>query len=70
MSNFTQPFDIRSFLARLELTKEKNKYVCPVCSGNNLGIEPETGKYQCFSGCECKDIREALKPWTEVLNEQ
>ena len=63
-------FDIRNFQDQLETAKEKNKYICPVCGGNNLSIVPETGKYSCFNGCEKKDVREALKPWAEVVAEQ
>jgi putative DNA primase/helicase len=67
------PFDIRNFIDRLQPTKQRNKYICPVCSGNNLGIEPhpETGQppaYCCFSGgCDSRDIREAISPLTEAL---
>jgi putative DNA primase/helicase len=63
-------FDIRNFQDQLETAKEKNKYICPVCGGHNLSIIPETGKYQCFNGCDKKDVREALKPWAEVVAEQ
>jgi len=63
-------FDIRNFLDQLETTKEKNKYICPNCQGHNLSIEPKTGKYTCYNGCECRDIREALKPWAKVLEER
>ncbi|HEY9807071.1 MAG TPA: hypothetical protein V6D04_10915, partial [Candidatus Obscuribacterales bacterium] len=56
-------FDIREHLDKLDPTKNKNRYICPVCNGNNLTVDPETGKYQCWSGCECKDIREAIAPW-------
>lgn len=63
-------FDIRNFQDQLEPSKEKGKYICPVCGGHNLSIVPETGKYRCFNNCECKDIREAIKPWDEVLAER
>ncbi|UKP01431.1 DUF5906 domain-containing protein [Nostoc sp. UHCC 0870] len=63
-------FDIRNFQDQLEPSKEKGKYICPVCGGHNLSIVPETGKYQCFNNCECKDIREAIKPWDEVQAER
>ncbi|HEY9635243.1 MAG TPA: hypothetical protein V6D14_17710 [Coleofasciculaceae cyanobacterium] len=65
-----QAFDIRNFLDRLEPAKEKNKYVCPVCEGHNLSIEPNTGKYQCFNGCSNRDIREKIKPWAELMEEK
>ncbi|MCC5634010.1 hypothetical protein LC613_42130 [Nostoc sphaeroides CHAB 2801] len=63
-------FDIRNFLHQLEPSKAKNKFICPVCGGNDLSIVPETGKYRCFNNCECKDIREAIKPWAEVVAER
>ena len=44
-------------------TPQADRYICPVCGGNNLTIEPNTGKYQCWNGCECSDIREAISPW-------
>ncbi len=61
-----EKFDIRNLTDRLEPAKEKGKYICPVCEGHNLSIDEKSGKYQCFNGCECKDIREAIRPWVEV----
>ncbi|MEY3256462.1 MAG: hypothetical protein RLZZ29_1597 [Cyanobacteriota bacterium] len=63
-------FDIRNFLETLTPAKEKNKYICPTCEGHNLSIDMNTGEYQCWNGCECKDIREAIKPWDQVLEER
>jgi putative DNA primase/helicase len=63
-------FDIRDFTESLTPSKEKNKYICPVCEGHNLSINPGDGRYQCFNGCDCADIREALKPWQEVLSQR
>ena len=65
-----QSFDIRNFLDSLTPTKEKNKYICPVCEGHNLSIEPNTGEYQCWNGCKCQEIREKIKPWSEVQEER
>jgi putative DNA primase/helicase len=65
-----EKFDIRNFSDRLTPAKGKNRYICPVCGGNNLEIDPKTGKYQCFSECECKDIREAVSPWDEVRGDR
>lgn len=66
-----QAFQILDFVDSLTPAKEANKYICPVCEDDNLGIDPKTGKYQCFStGCSCADIREAIKPWEEVLAER
>ncbi|MBW4457797.1 MAG: hypothetical protein KME55_37075 [Nostoc indistinguendum CM1-VF10] len=63
-------FDIRNFQDQLSPSKAKDKFICPVCGGNDLSIVPETGKYRCFNNCECKDIREAIKPWAEVVAER
>lgn len=65
-----EKFDIRNFQHELEATKVKNKFICPVCGGNDLSIVPETGKYRCFNGCECKDIREEIKPLAQAIAEQ
>ncbi len=65
-----EKFDIRNFIDQLEPSKTKGKFICPVCGGNDLSIVPETGKYRCFNDCDCKDIREAIKPWAEVLAER
>jgi putative DNA primase/helicase len=60
-------FDIRNFTEHLTPGKGKNRYICPVCSGKNLTIDPKDGAYKCWSGnCESKDIREAISPWDEV----
>jgi hypothetical protein len=64
-------FDIRDHLDRLAPGNGKNKYVCPVCDGRNLQVDFTTGKYHCFtSDCDNKVIREAIKPWAEVLAER
>lgn len=57
-------FDIRDHLDNLEPNpKEKGKYLCPVCGGNDLAISPQTGAYNCFSnGCKPKDIRNLIAP--------
>jgi putative DNA primase/helicase len=58
-----EPSDIRNFLDKLEPTKEKGKFICPVCGGKNLSISPKTGAYQCFSGgCDSKEIWRAIAP--------
>ncbi len=67
----TGSFDIRDHLDKLQPGKGKNKYTCPVCSGSNLSIESKTGKYHCFtSDCDTTAIREAIRPWAEVLAER
>jgi len=60
-----ETFDIRNFAESLKPAGKKGRYLCPVCNGNNLTIDDKTGKYQCWNGCECKDIREAISPWAE-----
>jgi putative DNA primase/helicase len=59
-------FDIRNFLDKLSPAKGNNRYICPNCQGENLTIDPNTGEYQCWNSCECKDIREAISPWEQV----
>ncbi len=59
-------FSILEHLDKLKEAKGKNRYYCPICEGNDLTVEPKSGKYQCWHGCECKDIREALSPWEDV----
>ncbi len=66
----TACFDIRNFTDRLTPAKGSNRYICPVCQGNNLTIDPNSTKYQCWNGCECRDIREALAPWDEVKSQK
>ncbi|BDA76584.1 helicase superfamily 3 (plasmid) [Calothrix sp. PCC 7716] len=67
----TATFDIRNFVDSLVPNpKCKGKYICPACGGNDLQINEETGKYKCFNGCENKDVREAIKPWSEVVAEK
>jgi putative DNA primase/helicase len=67
--NSLKTFDIRNFTEQLTPAKEKNKYICPACGGHNLSINPSNGKYQCYNDCPCPDIREAIKPISEVLEE-
>jgi putative DNA primase/helicase len=67
----TGSFDIRDHLDKLEPSKGKNKYVCPVCSKRNLGIDPKTGAYQCWSGgCSTVEIKEAIRPLADFLAER
>jgi putative DNA primase/helicase len=66
----TGSFDIRDHLDKLEPGKGKNKYVCPVCSKRNLGVDADTGAYQCWSGgCSTAEIKEAIRPLAEFLAE-
>jgi hypothetical protein len=63
----SQKFDIRDYIERLTPAKEKGKYVCPVCNDPNLSIDSKGGGYTCWKGgCSAADIREAIRPWSEV----
>jgi len=68
-----ETFDIRKFTDRLEPAKGKDRYICPACNGNNLTIDPKTGKWQCWNYPEDKqhqaEIREAIRPLKEALAE-
>lgn len=61
MNNTSQTFNILDHIDKLTPAKEKGRYICPECSGHNLTIGKD-GAYQCWNGCECKDIREAIAP--------
>ena len=61
-------FSILEHIDRLQPAKGSNRYICPVCGGNDLTIEPKTGKYQCWHGCECSSIREAVSPWKDLAS--
>jgi putative DNA primase/helicase len=63
-------FDIRNSLDRLTPANGKNRYYCPVCENDNLTVDEGTGKYQCWNGCTCSDIREAISPWSEAMESQ
>ncbi len=56
-------FSIFDYLDKLEPAKEKHAYICPVCGGDRLTVDPKNGKYSCWHGCECRDIREKIAPW-------
>ena len=63
--NSNGAFDVRNYLDNLTPTKEKGKYICPVCGGNDLSINLKTGAYSCFStGCDSKAIRDTIAPLT------
>ncbi|MDZ7963301.1 MAG: hypothetical protein RMY34_36535 [Aulosira sp. DedQUE10] len=63
-------FDIRNFIDCLSPAKGKDRYLCPVCGGDNLTINPQNGAYQCWNGCECEDIREAVSPLRQPVAAQ
>jgi hypothetical protein len=55
-------YDIRQHYEVLVRSKKsKTKYICPVCQGDDLDINPKTGAYNCFSGnCLVEDIRKEI----------
>lgn len=53
--------DLRNYLDCLTTGKEKGKYVCPACQGNNLSVNLATGKFNCFNGCSPKEVFIATK---------
>ncbi len=61
MANFDK-FDIRNFTDRLTPAKGANRYICPACDGNNMTIDPQNGAYQCWNGCDNKEIRDTVAP--------
>ncbi|NJO63631.1 MAG: hypothetical protein HC836_37210 [Richelia sp. RM2_1_2] len=62
---YSQSFDIRNHIYKLTPTDQKDRYYCPVCEGNNFTINPDSGAYQCWNGCEVADIRNAIAPLKE-----
>lgn len=72
-TQFFSSFEILEHLERLDIVKETPREYhckCPVCGNGGFKIDKPTGKYNHF-GCDCdfKDIREAIRPWSEVLEE-
>ncbi|NJO97732.1 MAG: hypothetical protein HC764_18480, partial [Pleurocapsa sp. CRU_1_2] len=61
---------ILDYLDRLNVVKEtSSEYhcLCPVCGDGGFKIDKKQGSYQGFKcQCEVKDIREAIRPWSEV----
>ena len=66
----TSKFSILDHIDKLTAAKEQGKYFCPICNGHNLSIDQKSGAYKCWNGCDCKDIREALAPWSERNGQQ
>ena len=63
-------FSILNWLAHLQPAgRSKSRYICPNCGGNNLSINLQSGKYKCYSGCENSEVREAIRPLKEALQE-
>ena len=74
MIGFIAPFQILDHLDRLNIVKETSREyhcLCPVCSDGGFKIEKKSGKYQGFKcGCEVKDIREAIRPFSEAREQR
>jgi predicted P-loop ATPase len=67
MSTQIKKFDIRDYRDSLTPAKKKGKFHCPVCGDPNLSIDNKTGGYTCYKGgCSASEIREAIRPWSEV----
>ncbi|MDJ0590000.1 MAG: phage/plasmid primase, P4 family [Pleurocapsa sp. MO_226.B13] len=73
MISFVAPFKILDYLDRLKVVKEtSSEYhcLCPVCGDGGFKVNKKDGKYHAFKcGCEVKDIREAISPWSEVIGQ-
>jgi AAA domain len=59
--SISQTFSILDHLDKLKPAKS-GRYFCPGCNGHNLTINENSGAYQCWNGCSCKDIRDAIAP--------
>ena len=74
MIGFVAPFRILDHLDRLNIVKEtSHEYhcLCPVCGDGGFKIDKKDGKYQGFKcGCDIKNIREAIRPWSEVKGQR
>ncbi|MFY7805649.1 MAG: DUF3987 domain-containing protein [Limnoraphis robusta] len=52
-------FNILSHINQLIPAKEKGKYICPACEGNNLSIN-KNGKYNCWNCNDTQKIKDIL----------
>jgi hypothetical protein len=58
-------FSILDFLDQLEPSKEKGKFICPACNGNDFSVNKHTGAYSCWhdtSPAHRAEIRDTLAP--------
>ncbi|MTF40339.1 DUF3987 domain-containing protein [Cyanobacterium aponinum] len=55
-------FNIQDYIEYLTPSpkKEKNKYICPVCSGHNLSIAKNSPKYDCYNCGDTNGIAKTL----------
>lgn len=74
MIGFISSFKILDHLDRLNVVKEtSSEYhcTCPVCGDGGFKVNKKNGKYQGFKcGCDVKEIREVVRPWREVKENQ
>lgn len=70
MIGYIAPFKILDYLDRLQVVKEtSSEYhcLCPVCGDGGFKINKKQGSYKAFKcGCETKEIREAVSPWSKA----
>lgn len=72
------PFDIRSFIDYLQPSSKKGKFICPACGEDNFSISAKVNAagvphFTCWNDdteAHKREIKEALRPWTEVLAER
>jgi hypothetical protein len=60
-------FSILDFVDQLEVSKEKGKFICPACGGNDFTVNKANGGYNCWhdpSPAHRAEIRQALSPMT------
>jgi len=58
-------FSILDFLDQLEPSKEKGKFICPACNGNDFSVNKSTGAYSCWhdtTPAHRAEIRDMLAP--------
>lgn len=58
-------FSILDFVDQLEVSKEKGKFICPACGGNDFTVNKANGGYNCWhdpSPAHRAEIRDALAP--------
>ena len=58
-------FSILDFLDQLEPSKEKGKFICPACNGNDFSVNKSTGAYSCWhdtTPAHRAEIRDVLAP--------
>lgn len=66
----TNGINILDIFDKLTPAKGKERYFCPVRHGNDRTVDPKTGKYQCWHGCECPDIREKVSHWDQIKRQR